>query len=599
MHTTRLLSLLSDAINKQPEKKRKIIIVGGGWSGLCAALEASKDPKNEVHLYEADPSRLGGKVSGDVSNPKHPNTHAIRLISEYYPVFFEVLNSIPTLENPNNTLLTRLSPVEDFYFRTSGRDGQIRRMPRQQDQKKHSAIALLKAAGDNGVGKTQILKTLFAVMTFQHKSKEEKEEMQHIPIKEYLKNQGLNNKTVDFLMNFMGITVAAKESSSALMGMDLLSKMFLGIERVEAIRQHRYLNDRNWIIDGPMQERLIPSFTAHLENQGVHIHLGQRLVSIEQQEEPEQQTTAIFQDTDQNLIEVNGDAFVLGLNIKTLERLGFGRKDSNGNTQSLDTEWSSGMIAPLEEIPEFYSTLNHRSAIATIDSPWGIVSMIMSHKSDNGMWDDAVEFPEKTVGFLEVVISQFNNKGSNGKTFLECTPQEAKEEILRQIGFTNESEIQALSEKLELGDNLSYVDQNEVSEWLSQEAKIGPTNEDGKCWVLKAPIYPASAQTPPLDIDTHIPNVFIIGEACKHEGQQIQTPTLELVTENAQEAIRRVRKHLRSNQRVTTVIPPARRRNTKNTNTTTPPPPQESHATMTPTRNRNAKKRTLQRSISM
>lgn len=514
---------------KNQKLKNKIVIYGGGWSGLTAALEVSQNPNNEVFLYESS-NKFGGKVSGNVSEVGKASTHAIRLISEYYPSFFDVLSQIPIPEKKGETLMDRLSMIEFFYFRLELKGNRFYKITRNTNENLKGTFQIFKwAITIYKISFLDVFRIGRALRKFKALDKKELQDLNNKKIIDHLIDNKLSKKAIDFILNLTGITVAARPDSSAHMGMDLLYKMFIGVKRVSLIEKKQFKKGKNWIIDGPMEERLIPPFITELKRRGVNLSLNSPLKAIIPNENNKGHGLAVMANGEV----IEADAYIIALNNKVMDAVGIGKKDKNGDTIPLKNEWSSGAIVPLKKVPKPFNDLNLKSVFATINSPWAIVGVIMAHKKDGGLWHNDVVFSEDAHCYLEIVVSRFDAPGFNGKTFFECTPAEVKRELLIQVGINDEDLLSELIPKMNLGDNISYSDITDKR----TSAAHGPVNKDGKHWVLNAPIYTVNPSSQPLEIKTEFKNIFRAGESVKFDEQIIYTPTLELATETSKKAI--------------------------------------------------------------
>lgn len=517
--------------------KKKVCIWGGGWSGLTAALELSESNECEVHIYEASDT-LGGKILGTVTKNKI-STHAIRLISEYYPAFADVCSRIPV--GKNKTLLDRWSPVEFFNFYSS---------------KKNKKHLINRKLNNNFSGNLQLLKA--ALFTFElriydiflifkaikkfrsfNEEKIQQLEEEKITVEEYLKTYKLSTKSKEFLFTYLGITVAARPNSTATMSLDLMSKMFIGVYRSHHLTKETHKNYKSWVIDGPLGDRLLPPFLKELEKRSVYLHTNTILSSFNTSDK--QNPIALLNTGEK----ISADAHILALNNKVIEQLDFGREKL-----PLKNEWSVGGIVPLKSVPKALQQINYKTVTAVMDSAWAIVYVIWAKKSKGGFWSNNIEFPEETNYFLEIVTSRLDNKSTNDKTFFECNPKEASSEILQQIGVDKHL-ISDLASKFTFSDCLSYTN-NTLKDKFSL---YGPTNSDGFSWKLYAPIYTSSPETLPLTIHTKIPSIFLCGEAVAGTYPYIKTPTLELTSETAKEAVQITFNYLKINQKVNQEYP--------------------------------------------
>ncbi|MFK7797114.1 MAG: FAD-dependent oxidoreductase [Aureispira sp.] len=502
---------------------KKICVWGAGWSGLTAALEASESPECEVHLYEAS-NRLGGKACGTVDSKNNIiTTHAIRLITEYYHAFADICSRIPIKEN--QTLLERLSPIDAMNF-ISIEKNKTHVFPRKLDKEKWGKFRFLlgvfsayKLKFKDLTGVRKALKKFRTLTETQIRQMETDKVSMH----DFLSDYNLSKTAKDFIFVFLGIVVAARPTSMASISMDLMSKLFMGAKRPEQFMTDTFKNDKVWVVDGPIGDRLIPPFEQELRKRGVHIHLNAPLAGVKQDEND--QTTAVLESGEQ----VFADAHIIALNNKVLEKLELGRKG-----KPLYNEWSFGAIYPLKELPTGLKGNDFKSLYVAIESPWAIAYIIWS-RGAKGLWSQEVEFPEGCEYLLEVVSSRMDYKGQSNKNFFECTPDEASKEILTQIGLDTTA-IEALYKDIVFCENLTYTN-TEEEDTLSLYSK---PNADGYRWKLYAPIYTASGETPPLAPITEFKHTYLCGEAIQIEYPYTKIPTLELCSETSKAAVQQV-----------------------------------------------------------
>jgi hypothetical protein len=519
--------------------KNKICIWGGGWSGLTAALEASEPQICEVHLFESSPN-FGGKVSGTVAEKHKISTHAIRLISEYYPAFADICSRVPT-EN-GNTLLDRWSPIHYLNFSATSKN-KVHVVHRRINKGRIGDIQLLMAAFVTFKARPMdIFKITKAIRDFRALSEDDIKDLDKsgISVFEYLSNYNLSNDVQDFLFTYLGVTVAARPGSMASMGMDLMSKMFVGTRRSQHLLKKQNKEFRNWVIDGPLGDRLIPPFIEELRKRSVHLHTNSELSGFKRNDEDG--STALLKNGE----EIRADAHILALNNKVIEKLGFGRRE-----KPLNNEWSLGVIFPIKSIPKSLEKIPKKSITAVMDSPWAIVFVLWCRKKDGGLWSDDVVFPVEYNYFLEIALSRLEKKGTNQKTFFECNPESAAIEILAQIGV-GEAEIPKIVSNVKFCENLEYVNKSVDNDGLSL---YGPINSDGYRWKLYAPIYTSSPETPPLDLNTSNSRIYLCGEAVKIDYSYIKTPTLELASETSKAAVQKVFDDLHVGRRVNQEYP--------------------------------------------
>ncbi|WP_201615915.1 NAD(P)-binding protein [Psychrobacter urativorans] len=92
--------------------KKKILIAGGGISGLTAAFELSEDSSLDITIVESRDS-CGGKMIGYFNTDEQRfEEHSIRALSSTYFSLFNIFDRAG--------LLHMLTPVDDYQFYQSG-----------------------------------------------------------------------------------------------------------------------------------------------------------------------------------------------------------------------------------------------------------------------------------------------------------------------------------------------------------------------------------------------------------------------------------------------------------------------------------------------
>lgn len=510
---------------------KRICVWGGGWSGLTAALELSESQECEVHLFESS-HEFGGKVLGSV-NDEQISTHAIRLISEYYPAFANVCSRVKV--NEQQTLLDRWSPVEFFNFYASHQQ-QHNLISRRIDNGLLASLKLLNSAIFTfGININDVLSIRKVIKQFRQLSENQIEQLEadQISIEAYLSRYPLSLPAREFIFDYLGITVAARPQSTSTMSLDLMSKMFVGVHRCKAINSPQHKPYKSWVIDGPLGDRLLPPFLDELNKRGVKLYTNMALTAFNYDSG---KPIAIANEQQQ----VTADAHILALHNKVIEQLGFGR------AHPLQNEWSIGTIVALESLPKELKKINHKSITAVMDSPWAVVFAIWTTKDNGGLWSNEVKLPKGSQYILEITASRLENQGSTGKSFFECTPDEAAAELLKQISIQDEQLITELSPQFVFSNALSYTN----SAHPDSSALQGPVQPNGYYWQLNAPIYTSSPETLPLASKTHVDNIFLCGESIKCDYPYIKTPTLELASETAKNAAQKVFSYLSINHHV-------------------------------------------------
>ena len=98
--------------NSSQDNNKKILIAGGGISGLSAAFELSEDPNIDITIVESN-TTCGGKMIGYFNaDEKRFEEHSIRALSSTYFSLFNIFDRAG--------LLHMLTSVKDYQFYQSG-----------------------------------------------------------------------------------------------------------------------------------------------------------------------------------------------------------------------------------------------------------------------------------------------------------------------------------------------------------------------------------------------------------------------------------------------------------------------------------------------
>lgn len=244
--------------------------------------------------------------------------------------------------------MDRLSMIEFFYFRSELKGKHFYKITRNTNENLKGAFQIFRwAIKVYKLSFLDLFRIGLALRSFNKLDKKGLEVLNNKRIIDHLSDHKLSKEAIDFILNLTGITVAARPNSSARMGMDLLYKMFIGVKRSSLIEKQEYKEAKNWIIDGPMEERLIPPFIAELKKRGVDLNLNSPLKEIIHNKNNGQGLAVMA-----NGEVIEADAYIIALNNKVMDDVGVGKKDKNGATIPLKNEWSSGAIVPLKKVPK-------------------------------------------------------------------------------------------------------------------------------------------------------------------------------------------------------------------------------------------------------
>jgi uncharacterized protein with NAD-binding domain and iron-sulfur cluster len=183
------------------------------------------------------------------------------------------------------------------------------------------------------------------------------------------------------------------------------------------------------VLNGPTNDVWISPWLEHLVARGVRYHLGTRVAAIGCAQGRIRDVTVR---SNQRTYRVTGDYYISALPVEDLVPLLtpslLAADPSLANLRQLEqaTSWMNGIqIFLTEDVP-----LAHGHTIY-VDSPWALTSI-----SQRQFWSevDLSQYGDGNVkGVISVDISEWEQKGLNGKTAKECNPQELSREVWEQL----------------------------------------------------------------------------------------------------------------------------------------------------------------------
>ena len=271
------------------------------------------------------------------------------------------------------------------------------------------------------------------------------------------------------------------------------------------------------VLNGPTNDVWISPWLEYLAARGVRYHLGARVTAITCAQGRIKDVTVRRNET---LQKVAADYYVCALPVEDVVPLltpGLLAADpSLANLRQLEqaTAWMNGIQIFLTEDVD----LAHGHTIY-VDSPWALTSV-----SQGQFWGDVdlSQYGNGNVkGILSVDISEWEQKGLNGKTAKDCDPQELTREVWEQ-----------LKRSLNHGDTIVLKDEH-LYEWFLDPALqlregASDTNEE--------PLLVNFVDTWRLrpEAVTRIPNLFL---AADYVRTYTDLATMEAGNEAARRAV--------------------------------------------------------------
>lgn len=513
--------------NNSQDSNKKILIAGGGISGLSAAFELSEDPNIDITIVESN-TTCGGKMIGYFNaDEQRFEEHSIRALSSTYFSLFNIFDRAG--------LLHMLTPVEDYQFYQSGNGNVDTNGEKVENDSKRVSIdrrtaldlqtieAMIETFNLN---KKNMLQLVQRIVHHVNANDEERAAMAFKTAGEVIGIDDFDVHTKQFITNWFGILTGARMHSKAVDIMDSFVLMFLPMTEAPVLPEGE--TSKSYCFNRPTSE-VIEALVEKLKARGVTIITQARILNMHHHDNGEisvdvSGSSGVINDLSQQRY----DAAVMALPHEVLWKIGLLPQVK----KPFNDEWSFGSQFPLAEIPAVFEPFLGKSYNLCFDAPWNIVFQIQ-HRG--GFWQD-VDFPDSFDYNLSATCSSPFNKGSLfGKRFMECTPAEAKEEILYQLGITDSEQRQAISEGGVIDPvNLLYTDNWQPYTDI-ETAEMGIVQDNDKRWVNLAQIYVRNADDEQIDTTTQWDNVVVAGEIVSVTGRW-KIPTMEQAATSGKQA---------------------------------------------------------------
>ena len=500
--------------------QKKVIILGGGVAGLSAAQELI-ERGFIVEVYEAKDTP-GGKARSILISEKDsgysngqgsplPGEHGFRFFPRFYKHVIDTMSRIPYGNRSVADNLVETSRVEMARY---GQHSIIlpSRSPRTMNDVREVLNDLPTVFGSNfGISSQEM--AFFASRVWQIITSCEERRMQEYEKENWWDFIGAHTRSPAYQKLFgHGITrslVAAKAhlASTKTIGNIFVQLLFDLIEPGPS---------SDLILNGPTNEVWINPWLKYLARLGVIYHPMTEAISIQTKNELIHSITVKQGDKS---LDVQGDYYIAAVPIERMAQL------VNSNVQDLDPRlgnlrqlsnnslsWMSGIQFFLsEDVP-----ITHGHTIY-VDSSWALTSI-----SQRQFWPniDFRQYKDGSIkGIISVCISEWDEKGLNGKTAKECSREEIKIEVWEQ-----------LKRSINIGDSEILKD-SFLRHWYLDSAIY---LEKGKIATNEEPLLVNLINTWALrpEATTQIPNLFLASD-------YVRTYTDLATMEGANEAARR------------------------------------------------------------
>ena len=500
--------------------QKKVAILGGGVAGLSAAHELI-ERGFEVEVFEAK-SIPGGKARsipvpntdwdrpGEQGKPL-PGEHGFRFFPRFYKHVVHTMSRIPSGKRTVANHLVDTTRVEMARY---GQRAVIlpSRSPRTFSDVREIIDELPTVFGpDFGIAPEEM--AFFAARIWQIITSCEERRMEEYEKIDWWDFIGAHTRSPAYQKLFgHGITRSLVAAKARLASTKTIGDIFLQL--LFDLVEPGPSSDR--ILDGPTNDVWINPWLDYLIQQGVRYHLNAKVLSIHCAQDRIQSATI---EKDGKTFPVQADYYLAAIPIERMAQLLtpelIALEPKLGGLRQLSKEgvsWMNGIQLYLtEDVP-----ITHGHTIY-VDSPWALTSI-----SQRQFWPD-VDFSlyanGKIKGIVSVDISEWDEKGLNGKTAKQCTRDEVKLEVWEQ-----------LKQSLNVGGKVllrdEYLDRYFIDPAIYLVEGEGDFNEEP----LLVNLINTWAARP--DATTQIPNLFLASD-------YVRTFTDLATMEGANEAARR------------------------------------------------------------
>ena len=505
--------------------KKDIAIIGGGISGLISAFELSEDNTLNIEIIEASDA-CGGKMKGYFHEEKQRfEEHSIRSLASTYFALFDVFYRAGILDT--------LTAVDEYIFYQS-KSGKKVAVDRTQSIKLETFKELVKTFDLSVIDMMTLAKKIIHHI---NASEEERQKLTYQKAGEVIGIDDFDEHTKQFITNWFGILTGARMESKAVDILDSFLLMFLPMTESPHLPKGKH--SKSYCFNRPTSE-VIKLLVNKLKTRGVKFVYNTRLTNVIN----DVNSDKIILKTENNQLEKNEyDACIMAVPHEVMWKTGLFPEVK----KPFGDEWSFGTQYLMDHIPEAFKDFTGKSYNLSFDAPWNIVFQI---QHQNGFWKN-IKFPESQPYNLSATCSSPFNKGSlYGKRFMECTPNEAKHEILYQLGITSENERNNLVKD----SNIDSVYLKYTEDWEQyarlETASLGILQDNAKRWVDFSQIYVRAAQDKKIGVKTAKKGIFLAGEVVDVPGKW-KIPTMEQAAMSGKQAAQEVFKFCNLDKAVT------------------------------------------------
>jgi uncharacterized protein with NAD-binding domain and iron-sulfur cluster len=423
----------------------RVVILGGGIGGLSAAHELV-ERGFDVEIYELLPI-AGGKArsfplerSGTSGRKNLPGEHGFRFFPRFYRHVTDTMSRIPC--GPNRYVSDNLVDTTRVSLARFGRHpvDLTARFPRTINDIRVLLDDLGRfLGGDLGLSHDEIAffgsKVWQIVTSCRERRMVEYEKIGWWDFIEADRHSAAYQKLLGHGITRSLVAAKAHHASTKTIGNIFVQLLFDIVTPGPS-------TDR--VLNGPTNDVWIHPWLDYLKSRGVKYYFNSKVTAVTF--DGERIRDAII-GHGASATKVTGDHFVFAMPVEDVIDLVtpemIKAEPALGHLFTLDdiTEWMNGIqIYLTEDVP-----ITHGHTIY-VDSPWALTSV-----SQAQFWRDvdlSLMGDGAVKGIISIDISEWEQKGLNGKTAMECTSEEIKAEVWEQ-----------LKRSLNYGDNLTLRDE--------------------------------------------------------------------------------------------------------------------------------------------